>query len=56
MGQPPVLRHAIEQTFHTNLELFASPHNCSMEPGITYGFAVAEDSVCGALHNAHNYK
>jgi len=52
----PALQHAIDQTFLTATELFASPLNCSMEPGITYCSAFLEDSIFGALHSAHNYR
>ena len=33
---PPLLRAALEQTFHTTTELFGSPLNCPMTEGITY--------------------
>ena len=32
---PPELQRAIELTFLSKAEIFASPLNCSMEPGIT---------------------
>ena len=51
-----MLQHAIEHTFHTGTELFASPLNCSMEPGITYRFAFLEDAAFGTLHNAFSFR
>ena len=51
-----MLQHAIERTFHTRTELFASPLSCSTEPCITYCSAFLADYVFGALHNAFSYK
>jgi hypothetical protein len=50
-----LLQHAIERTFHTTTELFASPLNCSMEPIITYCSTFLEDYVFRVLHNAFKY-
>ena len=51
----PALHRAIQFTFQTRTEIFASPLNCSMEPGITYFTAYPEDSF-GALHDAFSYR
>ncbi len=56
MGHPPTLQRAIQLTFHSNAEIFASPLNCFMEPGITYCTAYPEDSSFGALHDAFSYR
>ena len=41
----PTLQRAIQLTFQTRAEIFASPLNCSMEPGITYCTAYTEVSL-----------
>ena len=56
MGSPPTLQRAIQLTFQSKAEMFASPLNCSMEPGITYCTAYLEDSSFGALHDAFIYR
>ncbi len=53
---PPTLQRAIQLTFHTRAEIFASPLNCSMEQDITYCSAYPEDSAFGALHDAFSYR
>jgi hypothetical protein len=52
----PILQRAIQLTFQTRAEIFASPLNCSMEPGITYCTAYLEDSSFGALYDAFSYR
>ncbi len=56
MGHPPTLQRAIQLTFQSRAEIFASPLNCSMEPGITYCTAYPEDSSFGALYDAFSYR
>ena len=53
---PPTLQRVIKLTFQSKAEIFASPLNCSMEPGITYCTAYPEDSSFEALHDAFNYR
>jgi hypothetical protein len=55
-GTLPTLQRAIQLTFHTRAETFASPLICSMEPGITYCTAYPEDSSFGTLHDALSYR
>ena len=52
----PTLQRVIQLTFQSRAEIFASPLNCSMEPGITYCTAYPEGSSFGALHNAFSYR
>ena len=52
----PTLQRAIQLTFQTKEEIFASHLNCSMEPGITYCIAYPEDFSFGALHDALSYR
>ena len=49
---PPTLQRAVQLTFKSKAEIFASPLNCSMEPGITYCKAYPKDSSLWALHDA----
>jgi hypothetical protein len=53
---PPTPQRAIQLTFQAKAEIFASPLNCSMEPGIAYCTTYPEDSSFGALHDAFNYR
>jgi len=53
---PPTLQRVIQLTVRTGAELFASPLNCSMEPGIKYCTAYPEDSAFAALHDAFSYR
>ena len=53
---PPELQRAIELTFLSKTEIFASPLNCSMEPGVTYCTAYPEDSAFGAVFDAFRYR
>ena len=56
MGHPPDLQRAISLTFQSTSEIFASPLNCSMEPGVTYCSAYPEDAAFGAIYNAFSYR
>ena len=44
----PTLQLALERTFLSDRELFASPLNCSMSGGISYCSAFPEDEIFGA--------
>jgi hypothetical protein len=46
----------MQLTFQTRADIFASPLNCTMEPGITYCTAYPESSSFGALHDAFCYR
>jgi hypothetical protein len=52
----PKIQWAIELTFQTRSELFASSLSCSMEPSISYCTACPKDSAFGALHDAFSYR
>jgi len=52
----PKVQRAIELTFQTRPELFASSLNCSMEPCIIYCTAYPEDYIFGALYDAFIYR
>ena len=52
----PTLQRAIQLTFQTRADIFASPLDCSMKPGITYCAAYPEDSAFGALHDVFSYR
>jgi len=53
---PPTLQRAIQLTFQSRAEIFASPLNCSMEPGITCCTADPENFSFGALNDAFSYR
>ncbi len=53
---PPDLQRAISLTFRSTAEIFASPLNCSMEPGITYCSTYPEDAAFGAIYDAFSYR
>ncbi len=53
---PTTLQRVIQHTFQAKAKIFASPLNCSMEPGITYCAAYKEDSVLRALHDVFSYR
>ena len=46
---PNELTNALHACLLTSHELFASPLNCSMAPGITYASAFKDDSIFGAV-------
>jgi len=45
----------LENTFLTDTELFGSPLNCSMTPGMTYCSAFQEDDKLGAIIDSFLY-
>ncbi len=55
-ANPPKLQRAIQLTFQTRADIFASPLNCSMEPDITYCTTHHEVFAFGALYDAFSYR
>ncbi len=53
---PPLLRAALEQTFHTTTELVGSPLNCPTTEGITYCSTFQEDVNFGAIIDSFLYR
>ena len=50
------LQLALERTFLSDRDLFASPLKCSMSGGISYCYAFPEDEIFGASTDAYRYR
>ncbi len=52
----PALQRALERTFLSKKELFASPLNYSMTGGISYCLAFPEDKIFGSIIDSFLYR
>ena len=56
MAMPRGITRVLHSSFAVTSELFASPLNCSMLPGVTFCSPLKEDEAFGAVHDAFSFR